>query len=90
MSIPFKQLYWLIEHEDRDPDYHGWHCDEDEKFLSESQAIEEAKRLAETEGTFFKGFRVVKVEVETKVTEVVAFETKYEEEPEMSSWEDNY
>jgi hypothetical protein len=80
MSIPIKERYWLIEHEDRDPDFPGWHCDEDERFLSESQAIEEAKWLAETEGTFFKGFRVVKVEVETKVTEVTVFKAEDEDE----------
>jgi hypothetical protein len=78
MSIPIKQTYWLIEHKDRDTDYPDWYCDEDEKFLSESQAIEEAKWLAETEGTIFKGFRVVKIEVETKVTEVVTLEAKDE------------
>ena len=78
MSIPIKQTYWLIEHKDRDIDYPDWYCDEDEKFLSESQAIEEAKWLAETEGVFFKTFRVVKVEVETKVTEIATFETKDE------------
>ena len=79
MSIPIKQTYWLIEHEDRDPDYPGWYCEEDEKFLSETQAIEEAKWSAENEGVFFKAFRVVKLEVETKVTEVAVFETKDED-----------
>jgi hypothetical protein len=79
MSIPIKQTYWLIEHKDRDTDYPGWYCDEDEKFLSESQAIEEAKWLAENEGVFFKAFRVVKMEVETKVTEVVTLEAKNED-----------
>jgi hypothetical protein len=78
MSIPIKQTYWLIEHEDRDADYPGWHYDDSEKFLSESQAIEEARWLAENEGTFFKGFRVVKMEIETKVTEVVTLKAKDE------------
>jgi hypothetical protein len=79
MSTPIKERYWLVEYEDRDTDYPGWHCDEDEKFLSESQAIAEAKWLAETEGTFFKAFRVVRVEVETTITELVTFEAKNED-----------
>jgi hypothetical protein len=70
--------YWQVECEDRDTDYPGWHHDEDDRFLSVSQAIEEAKWLAESEGAFFKRFRVVEVNVVTEIIEIEVFEANNE------------
>lgn len=75
MGNTSKQRYWLIEHEDRDPDYPGWNREEDEKFYNSHEAIAEAKWLAETEGEFFLKFRVVEVNVVTTTEEVAVFET---------------
>jgi hypothetical protein len=78
--VPVKEHYWQIEYEDRDPDFPGWHHEEDEIFLSVSQALEEAKKLAERDGEFFKRFRVVEVYIETTIItdEVAVFETEEE------------
>lgn len=70
-----KERYWMVEGEDRNPDYPGWQPD-DQKFLSVSQAIEEAEKLAKSEGEFFKRFCVVEVEVETTIKEVVSFDAE--------------
>lgn len=77
-SIPIKERYWLIEYEDRDPDFSGWSRDEDVKYLSVSQAIKDAESLAENEGEFFRKLRVVEIYTETiiDVNEVAVFETK--------------
>jgi hypothetical protein len=76
--VPVLEHYWEIEYEDKDPDCPGWRHDEDEKYLSVSQALKEAKKLAEKEGEFFKRFRVVEVFIETTITtnEVAVFETE--------------
>lgn len=77
-NTKFLTRYWQIESEDRDPDYPGWHHDEDEKYLSPQQAIANAKVLAKREGEFFKRFRVVEVNVVTEITEIEVFETENE------------
>jgi hypothetical protein len=76
--VPVLEHYWQIEYEDRDTDFPGWNSDEDDRFCSVSQAIEEAKKLALVDGEFFKRFRVVEVFIETKITtsEVAVFETE--------------
>lgn len=77
--VPVKEHYWQVEYEDTDPDFPGWNSDEDDRFCSVSQALDEAKRLAKHEsGEFFKRFRVVEVYTETTITvdEVAVFETE--------------
>ena len=78
MNTPIKERYWQIESEDRDPDYPGWHHEVDDIFLSVGQALQEARKLSEKEGVFFKRFRVIEVYTETITTveQVAVFETE--------------
>jgi hypothetical protein len=75
MNTPIKERYFLIEYEERDPNSPGWNYDDTDKYLSVSQAIEEAEKLAENEGDFYKAFRVVEVCTETKITVIKEFRT---------------
>jgi hypothetical protein len=70
-----KERYWMVEGEDRNPDYPGWQPN-DKKFLSVSQAIEEAEKLSKNEGEFFKRFSVVEVEVDTIIKEVASIDAE--------------
>lgn len=73
MSTSNKEKFWLIEYEERDPDSPGWQPLDNEEYASESEAVEEAKKLAALTGTFYKAFRVVEVNVETNTTVIAEF-----------------
>lgn len=73
MSTSEKDQFWVIEYEGRDPDSPGWHPMDAEEYPSEYEAIKEAEELAATTGTFYKAFRVLKVNMETHIDVVGEF-----------------
>lgn len=77
--VVLKEHFWQIEGEDRDPNYPAWTCpnnDDQDKYLSVTQAIGDAKKLAKNEGKSYKRFRVVEVEIHTTIKEVATFNTE--------------